>query len=76
VAASSPGDRFAPDFAEGMADDDHAGPANQLVRDPRASGIDLTDESAVQRWVPERNQGLLDPRTRLTWRQDGAILAP
>jgi hypothetical protein len=53
-------DRFAPDFAEGMVDDARAGPAKQLIRDLRASGIDLTDESAVQRWVQGHNQGLLD----------------
>jgi hypothetical protein len=51
-------DRFAPDFVEGMADDERAGPAKQLARDLRASGIDLSDQSAVQRWIDERNEAL------------------
>ena len=56
-------DRFAPDFVVGMADDDRAGPAKQLARDLRASGIDLADQSAVQRWIDERNEGLPIQRT-------------
>jgi hypothetical protein len=51
-------DRFAPDFVGGMADDERAGPAKQLARDLLASGIDVTDQSAVQRWIDERNEGL------------------
>ena len=50
-------DRFTPDFVEGMADDERAGPAKQLARELLAAGIDLTDESAVQRWIDERNEG-------------------
>ena len=51
-------DRFTPDFVEGMADDERAGPAKQLARELVAAGIDLTDQSAVQRWIEERNEGL------------------
>jgi hypothetical protein len=56
-------DRFAPDFVAGMADDDRAGPAKQLARDLRASGIDLADPTAVRRWIDERNEGLPIPRS-------------
>jgi hypothetical protein len=51
-------DRFAPDFVEGMADDNRAGPAKQLARELLAAGIDLTDQSAVQRRIDDRNEGL------------------
>ena len=57
-------DRFAPDFVEGMADNDRAGPAKQLARELLAAGIDLTDPSAVQRWIDERNDGLDIRRAR------------
>ena len=51
-------DRFAPDFSEGMADTERAGPAKQLVLEMHASGIDMTDEAAVGRWIDERNRAL------------------
>jgi hypothetical protein len=47
-----------------MADDNRAGPAKQLARELLAAGIDLTDQSAVQRWIDDRNEGL--PRAA-TW---------
>ncbi len=49
-------ERFTPDFVEGMADDERAGPAKELARELLAGGIDLTDESAVQRWIDDRNK--------------------
>jgi len=49
-------DRFARDFAEGMADEDRAGPAKEIALAMRTSGIDLTDDAAVQRWIEERNR--------------------
>lgn len=51
-------DLFARDFVEGMADDYRAGPAKQILAGLRASGVDLTDEAAIQRWIDERNAGL------------------
>jgi hypothetical protein len=51
-------DHFARDFVEGMADDDRSGPAKQILAGLRASGVDLTDEAAVQRWIDKRNAGL------------------
>jgi hypothetical protein len=51
-------DRFAPDFVEGMADDERAGPAKEILVGLRAAGVDLTDEAAVQRWIDERNESL------------------
>jgi hypothetical protein len=39
-----------------MADDGRAGQAKQIAMGLRAAGIDLTDESAVQRWIDERNE--------------------
>jgi hypothetical protein len=56
-------DRFAPEFADGMADDERAGPAKEIALGLRAAGIDLADEAAVQRWIDERNEGLHDPRS-------------
>ena len=51
-------DRFAPDFADGMADDEQAGPAKQLLLELRAAGIDPTDEAAVQRFIDASNAEL------------------
>lgn len=51
-------DRFAPDFSEGMADTERAGPAKQLVLEMHAAGIDMTDDEAVGRWIDERNRAL------------------
>ncbi len=51
-------DLFAPDFAEGMADDARAGPAKQIAQELLAAGIALTDEAAVQRWIDARNAAL------------------
>ena len=51
-------DRFAPAFTEAMADEGRAGPAKEIALALRAAGIDLTDESAVQRWIDERNDAL------------------
>ncbi|MEI8334947.1 MAG: hypothetical protein WCH74_14015, partial [Chloroflexota bacterium] len=56
-------DSFAPDFIEGMADEGQAGPAKQIALGLRASGIDPTDDSAVRRWIDERNEELPIPRT-------------
>ncbi len=53
-------DRCAPDFAGGMADDEQAGPAKQLVKELLATGVDLADEAAVQRWTDARNAELAD----------------
>ena len=67
-------DRFAPDFTEGMADDEQAGPAKEIVMALRAAGIDLADKSAVQHWIDERNETLrlgrdgLDSRAMLRGR--------
>jgi hypothetical protein len=52
----------APEFTDGMADDGRAGPAKEIAMGLRAAGIDLADESAVQRWIDERNEGLRNPR--------------
>jgi hypothetical protein len=41
-----------------MADEGRAGPAKEIAMALRAAGIDLTDESAVQRWIDERNDAL------------------
>lgn len=41
-------DHFARDFVDGMADDDRAGPAKQILAGLRASGVDLADEAAVK----------------------------
>jgi hypothetical protein len=51
-------DRFAPDFAAGMADDDRAGPANELGLALRAAGVDLADEAAIQAFIDARNAEL------------------
>lgn len=51
-------DRFAPDFAAGMADEEAAGPAKQLCLEMRAAGVDLTDEAAVDAFIAERNARL------------------
>ena len=51
-------DHFARDFVEGMAGDDRAGPAKQILAGLRGSGVDLADEAAVQRWIDERNKAL------------------
>ena len=51
-------DRFAPDFAAGMANDEHAGPAKQIVKELLAAGVDLTDQAAMQRWIDARNVDL------------------
>ena len=48
-------DHFARDFIEGMADDDRAGPAKQILAELRTSGVDLTDQAAIQRWIDQRN---------------------
>lgn len=55
-------DRFAPDFADGMADDEQAGPAKQLLLELRAAGIDPIDEAAVQRFIDARNAELAHGR--------------
>ena len=46
-----------------MADEGQAGPAKQIALGLRASGIDPTDDSAVRRWIDERNEELPIPRT-------------
>ena len=56
-------DRFAPDFADGMADDDAAGPGKELARDLLASGIDLNDAAAIERWIDARNEAIDRGRT-------------
>jgi hypothetical protein len=56
-------DRFATEFADGMADDEQAGPAKEIAMGLRAAGIDLADEPAVQRWISGRNERLSDPQT-------------
>ncbi len=50
--------QFARNFIEGMADDDRAGPAKQILAGLRDSGVDLTDQAAIQRWMDERNETL------------------
>ncbi len=51
-------DTFANVFAEGMADEQSAGPAKQIAAKMLADGIDLTDEGAVARWIDTHNSGL------------------
>jgi hypothetical protein len=58
-------DHFAPDFTDGMADEGRAGPAKEIAMALRAAGIDLTDESAVERWIDERNEALQSSREGL-----------
>jgi hypothetical protein len=48
-------DRFAPDFAAGMADEEAAGPAKQLVLEMRRAGVDVTDEAAVGAFIDDWN---------------------
>jgi hypothetical protein len=48
-------DRFAPDFAAGMADEEAAGPAKQLVLEMRKAGVDVTDEAAVGAFIDDWN---------------------
>jgi GNAT superfamily N-acetyltransferase len=51
-------DRVAPGLAAGMADDEHVGPAKQIVKELLAAGVDLTDQAALQRWIDARNADL------------------
>ena len=51
-------DRVAPGLAAGMADDEHAGPANWVVKELLAARVDLTDQAAMQRWIDARNADL------------------
>jgi hypothetical protein len=51
-------DQFTPNFVEGMADGERAGPAKQVAQELLASGIDMADEAAVQHWIDARNAAL------------------
>jgi hypothetical protein len=51
-------DQFTPDFVDGMADDDAAGPGKEIARELLASGIDLSDAAAIERWIDAREEAI------------------
>jgi len=56
-------DEFTPDFIDGLADDERAGPAKQIALKLLAAGIDVADVAAVRRWMDAYNTGSAGSRS-------------
>jgi hypothetical protein len=58
-------DRFTPEFRRVATDQRNFGPAKSLVSAMMASGVDLTNQAAVDTWIEDFNQGPVEQRDEL-----------
>jgi hypothetical protein len=58
-------DQWLPEFARGMANTDRFGPAKSVLAAMKADGIDVTDSSAVKRWMDDFNQRPFEERAAI-----------